>query len=66
MDLIKDFFSKENIAELFVKFYDWLQSVLLALFGNIGYEPIRDLLVNPYFWIIIFFLLLLGLIFRRR
>jgi len=66
MDLIKDFFSKENIAELFVKFYDWLQSVLLVLFGNIGYEPIRDLLVNPYFWIIIFFLLLLGLIFRRR
>lgn len=66
MDIIKDFFSGENLSNLFEHFYNWLQSLLSSWFKNISYEPIRELLTNPWFWIIILGILLLGLIFRRR
>jgi len=66
MDIIKDFFSAGNLSNLFERFYNWLQSLLSNWFGNISYDPIRDLLTNPWFWLIILGILLLGLIFRRR
>ena len=66
MEQVKSLFNLENIKELSIKIYDWMQIALDTLFGNISYHPIRDLLSNPWFWIILLFLLVLGLIFRRR
>ena len=63
---LKNFFSSENIRFLWDKIYEWLVVTLKTLFGNISYHPIRDLLINPWFWFIIIFLLILALIFRRR
>ena len=63
---LKNFFSSENISSLWGKIYEWLEVTLKTLFGNIPYHPIRDLLINPWFWFIIIFLLILALIFRRR
>ena len=63
---LKNFFSSENISFLWGKIYEWLGVTLKTLFGNIPYHPIRDLLINPWFWFIIIFLLILALIFRRR
>jgi len=63
---LKNFFSSENIGFLWGKIYEWLELTLKTLFGNISYRPIRDLLINPWFWFIIIFLLILTLIFRRR
>jgi len=66
MEVLKDFFSTENIKGLFENFYNWLESLLHNWFENIKYEPIKDLLTNPWFWIVILGLLFLGFIFRRR
>ncbi len=66
MDIFKDFFSGENIKRLFDNLYVWLESLLTSWFGNIQYEPIKDLLTNPYFWLIIIVLLLAGFILRRK
>ncbi|MFO7929309.1 MAG: hypothetical protein R6U35_06560 [Candidatus Humimicrobiaceae bacterium] len=66
MDLIKNFFSAENIERLFNKFYLWLEGLLQNWFKDITYEPIRELLTNPWFWIIILILFFLAFIFRRR
>ena len=66
MEFIKDFFTKENLASLFWRFYAWLENILDTAFGGIGYEPLRDLFINPWFWIILIVLLILGIIFRRR
>lgn len=66
LERLKSFFEWENISGLFIKFYEWSEVALDTIFGKISYEPIRDLLTNPWFWIIIIVLLLLGLIFRRR
>ncbi|MBU4292615.1 MAG: hypothetical protein KJ770_01005 [Actinobacteria bacterium] len=63
---LKNFFSSENISFLWGKIYEWLEVTLKTLFGKIPYHPIRDLLINPWFWFIIIFLLILALIFRRR
>ena len=63
---LKNFFSSENISFLWGKIYEWLEVTLKTLFGKIPDHPIRDLLVNPWFWFIIIFLLILALIFRRR
>jgi hypothetical protein len=63
---LKNFFSSENISFLGGKIYEWLEVTLKTLFGKIPYHPIRDLLVNPWFWFIIIFLLILALIFKRR
>jgi len=66
MDWIKSFFTIENFKIILVKIYDWLQDLLVKIFGNIKYEPIRDLLSNPWFWIILIILFILVRIFRRR
>lgn len=63
---LKNFFSYENINYLWTKVYEWLEITLKTLFGKIPYDPIRDLLINPWFWFILLFLLILALIFRRR
>jgi hypothetical protein len=63
---LKNFFSPENIGFLWGKIYEWLEVTLKTLFSKIPYHPIRDLLINPWFWFIIIFLLILALIFRRR
>ena len=65
-EYFKNFFSLENFKFIWIKIYDWLAITLKTLFGKIPYIPIRDLLTNPWFWIIIVVLLLLGIIFRRR
>lgn len=61
-----DFFEGERISSLANKAYEWFELTLITLFGKIPYEPIRDLFTNPWFWLIIFFIILLFLIFRRR
>jgi hypothetical protein len=66
MEILKDFFSKDNISSLFDKFYGWFEGILINAFGNFSYEPIRALLVNPWFWIILAALIFLWIIFRRR
>ena len=66
MDWTKNFFTLENFKITLIKIYDWLQDLLIKIFGNIKYEPIRDLLSNPWFWIILLALFILGRIFRRR
>lgn len=66
MESIKDFFTMENMRSLFEIIYTWLEDSLMRVFGNLGYEPLRNLLTNPWFWIIIVALFLLSIIFRRR
>lgn len=66
MEFIKSFFTKENLTMLFERFYSWLENTLETIFGGMGYEPLRDLFINPWFWIILVALLLIGIIFRRR
>ena len=66
MEIIKGFFTKDNLIALFDQFYRWLEGILDNIFGNFSYEPLKVLLINPWFWLIIIALLLLGLIFRRR
>lgn len=66
MEGIKNFFNAENFKSFFVTAYSWLENILTKAFGKIGYEPIRNLLTNPWFWIIIVVFLLLCIIFRRR
>jgi len=51
---------------LFDLFYRWLERFLENIFGNFTYEPLKVLLLSPYFWLIIIALLVLELIFRRR
>jgi len=63
---IKAFFSGENLKFIWLKIYEWFEITLKTLFGKIPYPPIRELLINPWFWIIIIFILILILIFRRR
>jgi hypothetical protein len=64
--ILKNFFSSKNIGFLWGNIYEWLEITLKTLFGDISYHPIRDLLINPWFWFIIIFLLILAIIFRRR
>lgn len=66
MEAIKDFFTMENMRSLFEIIYTWVEDFLMRVFGNLGYEPLRNLLTNPLFWIIIVALFLLSIIFRRR
>ncbi len=66
MEIIKNFFTKDNISSLFGQFYKWLEGLLVDVFGNFSYDPLRDLFINPWFWIIILTLIVLGLIFRKR
>lgn len=66
MEIIKNFFTKDNISSLFDQFYKWLEGLLASVFGNFTYEPLRDLFINPWFWIIILALIILGFIFRKR
>ena len=66
MESIKGFFSKDNFTRLFDRLYAWLENNLETVFGGMGYEPLRDLFVNPWFWIILLVLLILGIVFRRR
>jgi len=66
MESIKNFFTKDNALSLYDQFYNWLEGLLVDVFGNFTYEPLRALLINPLFWIIILALISLGLIFRKR
>ena len=66
MEAIKNFFTLENLHSLFVTIYTWLEDLLTKIFGKLGYEPLRNLFTNPWFWIIILALFLLSIIFRRR
>jgi hypothetical protein len=66
MEFIKGFFTKDNFTRLFERLYAWLENILDTVFGGMGYEPLRDLFVNPWFWIILLVLLILGIVFRRR
>jgi len=66
MESIKKFFTKDNALSLYDRFYNWLEGLLVDVFGNFPYEPLRALLINPLFWIIILALIFLGLIFRKR
>ena len=66
MEFIKGFFTKDNFIMLFERFYAWLENILDTVFGNMGYEPLQDLFVNPWFWIILIALLVLRILFRKR
>lgn len=66
MEAIRGFFTRDNLLALWEQFYRWLEKLLEDVFGNFTYEPLRVLFVNPYFWLIILALLVLGLVFRRR
>lgn len=66
MEAIKNLFTAEKIKSFFINIYNWLENILETAFGRIGYEPIRNLLTNPWFWIIIIALFILSLVFRRR
>jgi len=66
MEIIKNFFSKENALLLYSRFYSWLEGILTDIFGSFPYGPLRELFLNPLFWIIIAALIILGLIFRKR
>ncbi len=66
MESIKNFFTKDNALSLYDQFYNWLEGLLVDVFGNFTYEPLRALLINPLFWIIILALISLGLVFRKR
>jgi hypothetical protein len=66
METLRDFFTLENLHSLFVNAYNWIEGLLTRIFGKMGYEPLRNLFTNPWFWIIILALFLLSLIFRRR
>ena len=66
MEFIKGFFTKDNFTRLFERLYAWLENILDTVFGGMSYEPLRDLFVNPWFWIILLVLLILGIVFRRR
>ena len=66
MEAIKNFFTLENMGSLFEIIYTWLEDLLTRVFGKLGYEPLRNLFTNPWFWIIIVALFLLSIIFRRR
>jgi hypothetical protein len=66
LNRIRDFFNAENIRHLWGRVYEWFEITLKTIFGRIPYEPVRDLLINPWFWFIILFIIILYLIFRRR
>jgi len=66
MEAIKNFFISDNFRNFWVNFYNGFENALDFIFGKINYEPIRQLLNNPWFWIILIGLFLLSLIFRRR
>jgi hypothetical protein len=66
MEAIKNFFTSEKFKISWNNFYNWFEKFLDFVFGKIKYEPIKELLTNPWFWIILLALFLLSLIFRRR
>ena len=66
MEFIKGFFTKDNFTRLFERLYAWLENILDTVFGSMEYDPLRNLFVNPWFWIILLVLLILGIVFRRR
>jgi len=66
MEAIKNFFTSEGFKEFWVNALKWFEGVLSLLFGNIKYEPIKNLFTNTWFWIILICLLIISLVFRRR
>ena len=60
------FFNLENIKHLWSRLYEWFEITLVTLFGKIPFTPVRDLFVNPWFWFIIIFIIIVFSIFRRR
>jgi hypothetical protein len=66
MEAIKNFFTGDNFLALWDQFYRWAEGRLEGVFGNYTYEPLKVIFINPYFWLIILALLILGLLLRRR
>jgi len=66
METIKNFFTSEGFKDFWINFYNGFENVLDFIFGKIKYEPLRDLLSNPWFWIILLALFLISIIFRRH
>jgi hypothetical protein len=62
----QEFFNAENFMSLWLKIYGWFEAALKTFFGKLPYPPIRDLLMNPWFWIIMIFIIIIALAFRRR
>lgn len=62
----QEFFNAENFKLLWLKIYEWFEAALKTFFGKLAYPPIRDLLMNPWFWIIIIVIMILSLAFRKR
>ena len=62
----QEFFNAENFREFWLKIYGWFEVALKTFFGKVPYPPIRDLFMNPWFWIIIVFIIILAIAFRRR
>jgi hypothetical protein len=62
----QEFFNAENFKLLWLKIYEWFEAALKTFFGKLTYPPIRDLLMNPWFWIIIIVIMILSLVFRKR
>ena len=66
LNKLQDFFNGENIKALSVKVYEWFEITLRTLFGKIPYDPIKDLFINPWFWFILIFMVILIVVLRRR
>ncbi len=66
MQKAQEFFSAGNFKDLWLKIYSWFEATLKTFFGKVPYPPIRDLFMNPWFWIIIVFIIILVLAFRRK
>ena len=63
---LENFFKGDGITTLWDRIYEWFEITLRTLFGRIPYEPIKDLFINPWFWLIVVFLIVLLLVLRRR
>jgi hypothetical protein len=65
MDTFKELL-ENNLLPLFDRFYQWSEGWLEKAFSNLDYQPLKQLLTNPWFWIILIIIIILGLVFRRR
>ena len=66
LERFQEFFKLENFRHLWIKSYEWFELTLITLFGRIPYEPIKNLFINPWFWFIIIFIIILAIFFRKR
>ncbi|MBM3700493.1 MAG: hypothetical protein FJW68_06240 [Actinobacteria bacterium] len=66
LNRVHDFFKIENLSHFWLKIYEWFELTLITLFGKIPYLPIRNLFINPWFWFMLAFVIIIILIFKRR